>query len=375
MNDIIRTGPLVVDERGRRFELLRPLRAERSGFGELWLTTSDGVVIKFWKEGRSPGLTLGEFDLDGLPIAKPESAVTAPAVGYLMKLQRGMVTLQQLLERADTDTGIPPVGAPLLALRRLCEVVACLHARGLVFGDLHARNVLSSPDGESLVLIDLDTVTVNRRPYPPHQAVILGSRARRARFRKSGTTAALEDTWAIADMVRGYCQSLSNQTGVPETDLEAHLMPQALETLRGLRDLTTLPPDDLPSASMLWQQMSVSEDGRIVCRACGLPYSWRASCPECQRPSGATSIGIRSECTGRVQRILVPAAGRAAIRRRHILGGPDEEADSVVGWLVNDGTVVLLDVGPAPVAFGREPTHADVTVGGCERRVTLEVGR
>lgn len=375
MNDRISKGALVRDERGRRFELRCPLHAERSGFGELWLTTSDGVVVKFWKGGSSHDLRIDEFDLDGLPVAKAESAVTAPAAGYLMEFQRGMVTLQHLFDTAGGSTGQAAVTAPLQALRRLSELMACLHARGLVFGDLHGGNVMSSPDGQSLVLIDLDTVTLNRRPYPAHEAAILKARAHRAPFRQVGTSAAVEDTWAIADMVSQYCQSLSDQQGVLESDLESILMPQALGSLRGLRGLTTLPPDDLPSASLLWQQMSASEDGWVKCGACGLPYSWRATCPACSTANGAASVGIRSELTGRDSRILVSPGGRVAIRRRHVLGGPDEQDDSVVGWLVNDGSEVLLDIGSTHAGLGRDPIPTDVTVGGSSRRITLEVGR
>lgn len=162
----------------------------RGGEGTVFATQAGGAAVKIidnssvtreYLEKRISQVT--RLPVLDLPVAIPRSVLTGSKIGYSMTLVTGMVSLSDLI--------LPSVSSPfteswyresggirkrLLVLEALAEVISSLHARGLVYSDLSANNVLVSKSIErsQLFLIDLDNLRYStespRRiwtsPYP-----------------------------------------------------------------------------------------------------------------------------------------------------------------------------------------------------------------
>lgn len=116
------------------------------------------VDPRFRSEGRQRKIALliemGKAGLAGVRAAWPVSNLFEDGewAGYLMPKVRG-VSLSEA--RADVDL---PFQKKVQLMRRWCEMVDALHARGVVVGDLSLANCLYDVRTDDLTLIDLDSM-------------------------------------------------------------------------------------------------------------------------------------------------------------------------------------------------------------------------
>lgn len=172
MGWVSQTGDTVIDKFGMHFVLGAEIG--RGGEGTVFATQAGGAAVKIidnssvtreYLEKRISQVT--RLPVLDLPVAIPRSVLTGSKIGYSMTLVTGMVSLSDLI--------LPSVSSPfteswyresggirkrLLVLEALAEVISSLHARGLVYCDLSANNVLVSKSIErsQLFLIDLDNL-------------------------------------------------------------------------------------------------------------------------------------------------------------------------------------------------------------------------
>jgi eukaryotic-like serine/threonine-protein kinase len=110
---------------------------------------------------------ISRLPLEGLPVARPIDTLTPPLTGYVMDLLDGMVPLSRLsLVPSGTravehyrDTG--SLRRRLRLLARTAEVLAALHAGGLVYTDPSPNNIFASrsADRTEVWLIDTDNLS------------------------------------------------------------------------------------------------------------------------------------------------------------------------------------------------------------------------
>lgn len=164
----------VIDERGTRLTLGRLLGG--GGQGEVFAAEEGNLAVKLIRPcaGLDQSVLrrrlerVRRLDLGDLPLARPETVLRSPHLGYTMQLVAGARPLSTLIQ-PDRDTAslshwfIESGGlrGRLRVLAALGRVLHQLHSRGLVYGDLSARNVLlvGDPAGDfSLHLIDCDNL-------------------------------------------------------------------------------------------------------------------------------------------------------------------------------------------------------------------------
>lgn len=176
-----RPGSMVTDTGNVRFTLTRVLA--RGGQGEVWLTEAEGAAIKISTRPNVglPGRieAVARLPIHDLPVAAPRRTLQPPAFGYSMSLITGMMPIGglgpvgygEIVSSGDIPEWYVATGAlrkRLAVLARLADVLAVLHSRGLVYGDLSAANVLVSeaPARSRVFLIDLDNVRMTDEPAP-----------------------------------------------------------------------------------------------------------------------------------------------------------------------------------------------------------------
>ncbi len=185
----------VVDEAGRVLALGKMLG--EGGEGRVYLTDHPDLLVKLRftvQQSEAAGAAddlealaatlrgVRRLDLDGVPIARPESVLRPPDVGFVMRMRPGKRPLAELL-CAETETGAwwtrtGGTEGRLRELGRTAAAVALLHRRGVVVGDISPRNVLGGQptSEEPIVLIDPDGLrTADRKAgtsafSPPHVA-------------------------------------------------------------------------------------------------------------------------------------------------------------------------------------------------------------
>ncbi len=115
-------------------------------------------------------------DLDDLPISKPLEQIKGDYLGYIMEMATDMMPLENLLKPSSEEDWWQKTGGikkRLLILSKLSNILAELHSRGLIYGDLSPRNIFISDDPEysEIYLIDVDNITheskVGKAVYTP----------------------------------------------------------------------------------------------------------------------------------------------------------------------------------------------------------------
>lgn len=175
----------VVDERGDVWTLTgEPLG--KGGYGSVFRVRGHPAVVKVMERDQPEHRLQLERDvkairrlpLRDLSIALPGPLLQPPDVGYVMQLADGMTTLETLVwymphNRPEPLDWFRTTGGAcrrLLILATLAEELAALHARGIVYCDLSAGNVMiSGGTGDSEVwLIDPDNLRYAEatRPVP-----------------------------------------------------------------------------------------------------------------------------------------------------------------------------------------------------------------
>jgi DNA-binding helix-hairpin-helix protein with protein kinase domain len=164
---------VVKDEYGRPLQLTRLLGV--GGQGEVW-AAGDRVAVKILKaptRRAAKGLrqrlqTVKLLDLEGLAVSRPLAMLAEPDVGYTMELLGDMAALRTLANpppRRDLIEWYGETGGLRRRLRLLtrgADVLAGLHARGIVYGDPSPGNILVSASVEhsQVWLVDVDNLEV-----------------------------------------------------------------------------------------------------------------------------------------------------------------------------------------------------------------------
>ena len=182
-------GETVADASGTRFVLADQIG--QGGQGVVFATQAEGAAVKISTASDAAErrvllerqiADVARMPLADLPVAAPRYPLVGEVVGYTMTMLTGMTSLsaltRELGEAFDEQWYLSSGGLRkrLRAIEALADVIVSLHARGLVYCDLSANNVLvsASPDRARLFLIDLDNLRPldepPRRIFTPHYA-------------------------------------------------------------------------------------------------------------------------------------------------------------------------------------------------------------
>lgn len=185
----------VTDQHGHSYELTGSIG--EGGQGMVCTTNYPNVLVKVGRaaseEKRVSWMnkirTLMLQPLDGLPIAHPLALITQPQPGYVMELMDGLSPFSSLMQSVEERMreaseqneevvegsmneqersaylAMGGLKRRLQLLGRLARVLADLHSRGLVYGDLSPSNVFVSNSLEyaEVWLIDSDNITTQSR--------------------------------------------------------------------------------------------------------------------------------------------------------------------------------------------------------------------
>ena len=172
MGWVPQSGETVIDKSGTHYVLGSEIG--RGGEGTVFATQAEGAAVKIITESATSRDELENrisrvtrLPVLDLPVAVPRYVLSGSEVGYSMTLLTGMTSLNELILPSTTspfteswyrDTG--GLKKRLLIIEALSEVIGALHARGLVYCDLSANNVLISQSlmRSKLFLIDLDNL-------------------------------------------------------------------------------------------------------------------------------------------------------------------------------------------------------------------------
>ena len=166
-------GEIVADRFGTRFVLGDEIA--RGSQGIVFATQAEGAAVKISTGHDSADRRraiegqireVARLPIADLAVALPRHTLAEPVVGYTMTLLTGMTSAQSLIRRSTAGRVVPwyiETGAlrkRLAIVETLAEIIASLHARGLVYGDLSGSNVLVSaqPQRDRVFLIDLDNL-------------------------------------------------------------------------------------------------------------------------------------------------------------------------------------------------------------------------
>ncbi len=382
-------GPIVpafaeqVTDTEHRIHQLGPILAE-GGQGAVYSTTFAEVAVKLLRGGRSATEltdTIGavsRLPIRDLPIAMPYS-VTREWPGYVMTMVRGMEPVGQLRKHSPRSLATSlewyartgGLRRRIAVLARIADLLASLHARGVVYGDLNPNNVMVSADdaGHEIRLIDTDNMKFaddpRGTPYmdgyaaPEHAAfpniatfesddfsllvvafeTITGLRpfldGRQVRQTRPGGQAELDAHQGLLPSI------IDSETTNPSEywllDRSLLLSPELLRLFERGFGAGRTDPQSRPAAGELARALSETLDLLCECTSCGFTW-WEgpAECPACHESiveSPVVAAGVRTDRSapiwrGRVGRtgldvsrraLLVPAASQ---RRRNGLAAP-----------------------------------------------------
>jgi eukaryotic-like serine/threonine-protein kinase len=326
----------VIDELGRRFELGRQLGV--GGQGAVFEVPGSRLVVKVLRGGSEAERGrleerirfIRRLALDDLPVARPIAPLRHPALGYVMELMDQMEPLEMLLPRTGAPLSVDSFRSSgglrrrLRLLARTADILAALHSRGLVYGDVSTKNVLISDTAtaDEVQLIDPDNIAYWSAPdiggaYTPKFG------APELVARRTGHTS-LTDAHAFAVMacwvLRGVHPLLGDEVleGEPELEEEAlagalpwiddtidrsnatvHGVPAGLVYSQYLRDLAARAfgpgmrsPAARPAITEWAERLHGASAMVLDCPDCGGDfYANRTECPWCDQPRPPHVLG------------------------------------------------------------------------------------
>ncbi len=103
-------------------------------------------------------------NIKDLPISMPLEQISGDYLGYIMEMASDMIPLEELMQPTNDENWWIKSGGlrkRLKILMKLSGVLAELHSRGLVYGDLSPKNIFVSknPDYAEVYLIDVDNIS------------------------------------------------------------------------------------------------------------------------------------------------------------------------------------------------------------------------
>jgi eukaryotic-like serine/threonine-protein kinase len=326
----------VLDELGRRFPLGR--RIGVGGQGAVFEVPGSRIVVKILRRGseaerdrlESRVRFIRRLALDDLPVARPIATLRHPALGYVMELMDQMEPLEALLPRPgvlftpDSFRRSGGLRRRLRLLARAADILATLHSRGLVYGDVSTKNILISDSAaaDEVQLIDPDNIAFWSAP-DPGAAYTPKFGAPELLARRSGHTS-LTDAHAFAVtaswILRGVHPLLGDEVLDGEPELEDAALAGKLPWIDDLRDRSNatihgvpadvvyspflrelaarafgsglLSPPARPGVAEWAERLLGAAAVVLTCAGCdGDYYANRADCPWCDQPRPAHLLG------------------------------------------------------------------------------------
>jgi serine/threonine protein kinase len=172
----------VWDSKGTSYDLTGKIG--EGGQGMVCTTQYPGVLVKVSKRATKDPRTVEWFkhiswiarqSLEGLHVARPQSLIVKPRLGYVMELMDGLESMKPMLESSLTglreNRGIATfldsggISRRIFVLAKLARSLASLHGRALAYGDLSPANVFVSKAHEfsEVWLIDCDNLSILSR--------------------------------------------------------------------------------------------------------------------------------------------------------------------------------------------------------------------
>jgi DNA-binding helix-hairpin-helix protein with protein kinase domain len=169
----------VWDAKETRYDLTGKIG--EGGQGMVCTTQYANVLVKVSKRATKDPRTIEWFKhiswiarqpLDGLHIARPQSLIVKPRLGYVMELMDGLEPMKLMLESSLTGlrdgNGVSTylqsggMSRRIRILARLARSLALLHGRALAYGDLSPANIFVSKAHQysEVWLIDCDNLSV-----------------------------------------------------------------------------------------------------------------------------------------------------------------------------------------------------------------------
>ena len=408
----------VIDESGRMLRLLA--RLDEGTEGIVYTTDRPDLLVKLRRDApeavsdadyRANLRRVLRLDLDGIPVARPESLLRSPHVGFVMRYQEDLRPLGDLLQPPDDVTAwwreTHGTEGRLRELGRFAAVMALLHRRGMVVGDVSARNVLGGPPNASppVVLIDPDGLRTADQPpgapgcSPPHVAPEV--------FRGHVHTT-MSDVFALATLVAhvllvvppfvgdvvhagpvdGEAAALAGELPwIHDRDdssnaTQAGFAPESVLTtdLRDLLDRTfgigRLQPAARPSAASLALALLRAADASREC-ADGCDRGPAAACAICGRPlPSCPALVYDSASRPAAERLSLWRDGERRLERRTALGDLRRGHEPVLSLRLHGDRLHVERVGEVPVAIVDGPSlvHEVPVEIDAARPAALDVG-
>jgi len=397
----------------------------KGGQGVVWTLQKGNLAVKFLKVNKSSReeairriQRVRSLDLSLLPISVPWIALQAPAVGYIMKLVRGLkpiCILSQAPQESVSEWYITSGGLRwrLRILSAIAEIMANIHSKGLAFADPSPNNFMISPDPcdfPKVYLIDADNMastsqTGSRILYTPRYG------APELVNQKSGVTT-LTDAHAFA-VLAFELLALSHPLigddiadGEPEEEEKAlaghtpwvdHSSDNSNWSERGIapREIVLSPriqqlfkktfedglndPQKRPGMGQWAEVLRQAADMTVCCNRCtGSYYFNKQGCPWCDaardNPRLARFYIWDPEYQGRekflksqkgankvIHAIALQKGIPQKIYKRHFISDPLSEADTHLAEITLIGKeAIVRNLGSSPLYARSFPEHREI---------------
>ena len=203
----------VRDRNGIEYILQKKLG--EGGQGTVWQIQGGALAAKIVrkKSGRQRESLSGKLafirrlDLKGLPIAQPLETLAEPHCGYVMRFLRDMVPIKSLYEPVSGEAMTPEwyistggLTRRIRMMAKLARLLAQLHAKGLIYGDLSGDNIFisESKEHEELWLIDPDNLTYQSQPTGSESCTYTPGFGAPELVAQTGCSSSLSDNYAFA---------------------------------------------------------------------------------------------------------------------------------------------------------------------------------
>jgi serine/threonine protein kinase len=203
----------VTDNKGQCYELTG--KVGEGGQGIVCTTNYPNVLVKVFRNGSEEKRNawwrriqrLMRQPLEGLPIAHP-LALLKSHTGYVMELMDGLVSLSEVMQKADDSmrsedglSGYIETGGLLRRLKllsRLAQILSELHGRGMAYGDISPANIFISASIENAEVWLIDADNIETQCGDSGQALFTPDYGAPEILRGDAGISTLTDCWSFA---------------------------------------------------------------------------------------------------------------------------------------------------------------------------------
>lgn len=322
----------VRDRKGIEYQLTHKIGS--GGQGSVWQVQGGATAAKLLNSthrGRREQLNhrlafVRRLDLKGLSIAQPLETLAEPHCGYVMRFLRGMVPVTQLYQPGDSEIMSPSwyiqtggLKRRLNLMAKLAYLLARIHSKGLIYGDISAENVFisESTEHDEVWLIDPDNLHYQSQASGSEHCTYTPGFGAPELVGATGCSSSLSDNYSFAvlcfkalSLVHPFLGDHVNE-GDPELEEAAftgkmpwiedpedslnqtsHGVPREWILSPRLRMLFNqafgpgrLEPTHRPSAQAWAEALATAANLTLQCANCSASfYLNRKECPYCQNP-------------------------------------------------------------------------------------------